>query len=54
MFSPGFVCWFVSLFMNKIAQNLWMDFQDMSEKVKRKKLFNFGSDPDHYLDLLDP
>ena len=26
MFSPGFVCGFVSLFVNKITLNLWTDF----------------------------
>ena len=33
----------------------WWNFQDMSEKAgKRMKWLNFGSDPDHYMDLLDP
>ena len=34
MFSPGFVCPSVCLFVNKITLKLWMDIQDMSEKVK--------------------
>ena len=30
MFFPAFVCGFVSLFVNKITQKLWTDFDEIS------------------------
>ena len=51
----GFVCGFVSLFVDNITQNLWTDFDEIFRiSLKRKKCFNFESDPDYYLDLLNP
>ena len=57
MFSPGTVC--LSLFVceqdnSKTYGRILMKFSGYVRKSKRKKLLNFGSDPDHYLDLLDP
>ena len=42
MFLPGFDCRFVSLFLNHITQNLWMDFDEIfSICLKRKKMIQF-------------
>ena len=57
MFSPGFVCGFVSLFVNKITQNLWMDFDEIFRiclKRSNEEMIYFGSDWDHSQNLLDP
>ena len=59
MLSCEFVCAFVCLCVceqdnSKTYGRILMKFSGYVLKGKRKKQLNFGSDPDHYLDLLNP
>ena len=39
---------------SKTYGRILMKFTGYVRKGKRMKCLNFGSDPDHYMDLLDP
>ena len=55
MFSCELVCAFVCEQDNsKTYERILIKFSGYVCKGKRKKLLDFGSDPDHYLDLPNP
>ena len=58
MFSPGFVCLSVHLFVceqdnSKTYGRILIKFSGYVRNDKRKNWLDFGSDSDHCLDLLD-